>query len=99
MYRPEGWEKLKKDIADESWMLPPQTEFPIVIPSGLEFQLMKSNLIEVGADAMLEGLINQPSNKGANVLYVDELADGSTMLHKPHRKGWLVFIPEEDKNE
>lgn len=51
---------------------------------------------EQGADAMLEGLIKQPSNRGANVLYVDELADSSTIIHEPHRKGYLVFIPEEE---
>ncbi len=50
---------------------------------------------EAGADAMLEGLINQPSNRGANVLHVDIEADGSTIRHNPHRKGYLVFIPEE----
>ena len=50
---------------------------------------------EAGADAMLEGLLAQPSNRGANVLYVDIEAASSTIWHNPHRKGWLVFIPDE----
>ena len=49
---------------------------------------------EAGADALLEGLIKQPSKRGANVLYVDREADSSTILHRPRRKGHLVFIPE-----
>ena len=85
MWRPERWEELKKGIADESWMLPPQTEFPIVIPSGLEFQLMKSNLIEAGADTLLEALKKQTSHPQT----VHD-AEGKQL-------GILVFI--EDKNE
>ncbi len=79
MYRPEGWLDILRKIFKER---------------GLD-ATGKGHYVEAGADAYEEGLIKQPSNRGANVLYVDFDADSSTILHQPHRKGYLVFIPEE----
>ena len=46
--------------------------------------------LEIGADAMLEAL-------KAEGMYVDRLAEGSTLLHKiPHPAGRMVFIPDEE---
>ena len=72
MYRPKGWEKIRKDIADDSWMLPNQTEFPIVIPSSFEFDLLKRNLVEAGADAMLELVLSICRNQQEHDVYNDD---------------------------
>ena len=88
MYRPKGWDEIKKGIANEKWMLPPQNEFPIVIPGGMEFNIMKNNLIEAGADAYEEGLKKQGE-------YIPrKWADDAFGLHTTGG-GYLVFIPEE----
>ena len=78
-WRPEDWDRIKEDISNQA---------------DLEWTGNLDSVIEAIADAMLEALKTQPSNRGANVLYVDELADSSTILHNPRRKGELVFIPE-----
>lgn len=53
-------------------------------------QQCADSFFEAGADAILEGLKHQP-----DVLYVDELCEGSVIRHDPRRIGWLVFIPDE----
>ena len=82
--RPPGWEKNKPKAY---WL--EDSPGPRGYASGF------GDGVEAGADAIFKELINQPSNSGANVLYVDELAECSTIRHDPRRKGYLVFIPEE----
>ena len=86
MYRPKDWDVDKILMSTPHFVNPDSTPAQ---PSN------DKTMIEAGADAMLKALIEQPRNNGANVLRVDELDDGSTFMHNPHRKGWLVFIPEE----
>lgn len=81
MYRPEGWEN-------------PYSSKPIEELSQADYCLYEKDFaFEAGADAMLEGL------KGYdNSIYIaEEGVDGQITLPRPLIKGWLVFIPEENK--
>ncbi len=85
MYRPEGikiWYEKTKPLLLNQGVIPPQTEYPIVISSEFEWEVLKRRCFEAGADAMLEGL-----RRGAT--QVSNLGDF------PNGKGVVVFIPEE----
>lgn len=56
MWRPEKWDNTTAAITSDLGKLR-DPEFPIVVPNGLEWSLLKQKLIEAGADAMLRGLI------------------------------------------
>ncbi len=65
--RPEGierWHEKTKPLLDNRGVIPLQTEYPIVISSEFEWELLKRNCFEAGADAMLEGLKAQLSKDG-----------------------------------
>ena len=90
MFRPDDWGKTKKKIITERGMLPNQTEFPIVVPSGLEWDILKGQLFEAGADAILGGLkvdCQKHLTNPDNFKWVLVDTDG--------KSGCLVFIPEE----
>ena len=76
-WRPEGWQEIIRAI------LPLRME---------SLDPMPFNLIEVGADAILDKLKDYD-----NAVYIDEAGvDGWITLRRPLSKGWLVFIPEMD---
>lgn len=93
-YRPDNWDKVKKKAIAERGMLPPQTEFPIVIPNSLDWDILKAQLFESGADAMLKALCNDgvvmenynPTNR--------TVIETATFLNQC-KDGILVFIPDE----
>lgn len=93
-WRPDGWDEIRKGIADASWMLPNQTEFPIVIPSSFEFDLLKRNLAEAGADAMLNeimlGIFKQR-------IKFRRVSDGVQLIHieKP-QNSWHFRVNTEE---
>lgn len=55
MYRPEGlleWNKKTHDMVENLGPLPPQTEFPIVVPDTFYWRILRRRIFEAGADAM-----------------------------------------------
>ena len=92
-YKPDDWDEKKKRAVSEKGMLPPQTEFPVVIPSSLAWEMLKAQLYEAGADAMLESL-----KKNGEYLHNTGTMPYGYVLGRSLKlgdKGWLVFIPEE----
>ena len=117
MYRPENWspQALSKDAIDY-WCEHPDEE---------RARHVAHQLVEAGADAMLEALKsgegfrcsigNVDSVQGSSTteplsfkIYAKSIVedkDGSTFISLPYfkpmeyppRKGWLVFIPDEEE--
>jgi hypothetical protein len=96
MWRHEGiknWLKKTQKEVENLGMLPPQTGFPIVVPNTIEWSILKRQLFEAGADAMLEALKKQPIAS----LHIDETyIDGILIGGVKYGKGTLVFIPDDD---
>ena len=86
MWRPKDWRDKTQDIVVEAGMLPPQVKYPIVIPSGLEWDILKRQLFEAGADAMLEAL------------RCNQWCPFDDSVMKANFKGWIVFIPDEEED-
>ena len=90
-YRPEGWENpFKKTVEDAN------KSYPNGIPKGYHVlqEAGRSEGFEAGADAMLEGL------KEDYLCKVDLVGAASTtkefLAKLLGKKGYLVFIPEEN---
>lgn len=91
--RPDNWNERRKKAVTELGMLPPQTEFPIMIPDSFDWFRLKSQLYEAGADAMLEALKAGSMKAGGTLMTPEQMK-----LIVPDREypyGWLVFIPED----
>ena len=72
-WRPKNWDEEKMKAIVEKGMLPPQTEFPIVVPGGLEWDILKGQFYEAGADAML----------GAFVEWAESIQDDEWLQENP----------------
>jgi hypothetical protein len=91
MWRHEGiknWLKKTQKEVENLGMLPPQTGFPIVVPNTIEWSILKRQLFEAGADAMLEAL-----KKDGTHFRVGEWTDDATF--ETDKPGYVVFIPDE----
>ncbi len=86
-YRPNAWKAITDKIDIAKYMPLPQTEFPIVIPSSLEFDLMKVHIGMVYADAMLEALRKEGRHT--------EPKCPTLSINVPYEAGTLVFIPDD----
>ena len=61
MFRPDGlleWNKKTHDIIENLGILPPQVEFPIVVPDSFYWGMLRRQIFEAGADEMLNALRN-----------------------------------------
>ena len=83
MYRPKNWLKTKRDIIAEAPLRAKANEENVV------------DLYEAGADAMLEALKEEAVECPANKEPFDFC--GMTVHNSKSRRGWLVFIPEEEQ--
>ena len=93
MYRPEGtekWYEQTKELLTNQGIIPPQTEYPIIISSEFEWEVLKRNCFEAGADAMLEGL-----KKHISAGHTDGTTKEYTVINFNKEAGTFVFIPEE----
>lgn len=76
-YRPPGWENMRNKAIAGAGKLPNQTEFPIVMPSSLEWEILKGQLFEAGASAMLKALKPlileiAPASRLVDILYKEK---------------------------
>ncbi len=93
-WRPKDWKEIKKEILNGKWMIPSQTEFPIVIPSSFEFDLMKSRLIEAGADAILDKILKTWICFVPDGIDIAKLEGKKTHCMIIHRGKGMCFIPD-----
>lgn len=61
-YRPDDWYEETKPLLANQGIIPPQTEYPIVISSEFEWEVLKRNCFEAGADAMLGEVLKLVDN-------------------------------------
>ena len=74
MWRPKGakqWYKQTKPLLTNQGIIPPQTEYPIIISSEFEWEVLKRRCFEAGADAMLEALWKMAKESPTGIFYFD----------------------------
>lgn len=94
MWRPKGllaWNRKTHETVEKLGILPPQTEFPFVVPSSFEWNLLRRQIFETGADAMLKEL----KKEGIKFVGRPRLRFQLKRWWE-NRNGYLVFIPEEE---
>ena len=92
-WRPREWRENTTTSASQTGLLSPYASFPIVVPSSLEWDILKRQLFEAGADAMLEAL----KKEGEYYKWKRIATVKVPGLYQEQWKGWFTFIPDEEE--
>ena len=95
-WRPGGlfkWSKKTRKLVEELGPLHPQTQYPIVVPSSLEWSLLRRAIFEAGADAMLESLRGERLSFQVGKGEFKGLTMSFGSFNGP---GTWVFIPDDE---
>ena len=106
-WRPEGqlkWNKKTHGTVEKLGPLPPQTEFPIVVPNGFDWSMLRRQIFEAGADAILEALRGRGMKTPWRDEFIVEILQSRyggeirELAEYPigEKHGTIVFIPDEE---